>query len=153
MGKNNQQAMMSQSRPLDSGFQQAFGTNTPFDRVGQIAVNTLRVLLSDRLLLRNRREGASHQRWLHVRHGLRSLHLHVIARALACLFLLLSTLLLIARLPENAIPIVHQADRFLHLPTLLQETLAVLRQIALSTYGQDLREVIIRTERVVLWCA
>ena len=111
----------------DGGFQQAFETNTTFNRIGQVAINTLRVLFSDRLLLRNRREGASHQRWLHVRHGLRSLHLHIIALSLACLFLLLSTLLLIARLPENAIPIVHQADRFLHSPTLLQETLSVLR--------------------------
>ena len=111
----------------DGGFLQAFEINTTFNRIGQVAINTLRVLFSDRLLLRNRREGASHQRWLHVRHGLRSFHLHIIALSLACLFLLLPTLLLIARLPENAIPIVHQTDRFLHLPTLLQETLSVLR--------------------------
>lgn len=104
-----------------------YSTNTALNRIGQIAVNALRVLFSDWLLLWNGREGASHQRWLHMRHRLRSLHLHITVPFLACLFLLLSTLLLIAGLPENTIPIVHQTDRFLHLATLLQETLSVLR--------------------------
>lgn len=54
-------------------------TNTAFNRIGQVAINALRVLFGDRLLIGNRREGAAHQRRLHVRRRLRPLHLPSIA--------------------------------------------------------------------------
>ena len=70
---------------------------------------------------------------------------------LVYLLLLLSTLLLVARLPENAVAVVHQTNRLLHLATLLQQTLSVLRRVSLSTHRQDLG---IRAEdgRLPLWC-